>query len=122
MGKCKCLCCENEMSRYKFEEYEQMTVEERDMVINEHKDQCEWVNCFKDYFDEEKKNSVVYQYGCFEALRSFKIEAIIDILIEKGIADKKDIESRMIKKAGRAIDLESRDAMIQYLKENLNNE
>lgn len=112
MEKCKCLCCGNEMTRYLVEDYEKMSSEERDNVINEHLDQCEWVKQFKIYFEED-----VTDWTNIDIIQSLRVESVIDILVEKGIADKADIKNRMIKKAGRAIDLEARDKIIKLIKE-----
>lgn len=114
MEKTKCVCCDNEMSRFSYEEYENMSQEEKALILQEHKEDCAWAKQFDSCFYEDK-----YDLDAFtlSVIRSFKLDAVVDILIENNILSKDDLKARMIKKAGRAVDLDARDKMIKYINE-----
>src|SRR5665647_3201194 len=112
----KCYCCGSDMTRCDLEKYDEMSQEQINVLIKEHKEGCSWAKQLQFYYDGLKNNDDL-EYGDLNAIQMFKAEVLYDVLLEKGLIDKEDFKNRMIMKANRAIDFKARDRMVKFIEE-----
>ena len=114
----KCLCCGNDMKRYKLEEYQNMTNEEILKVISEHKEKCEWVENLKEYRELMKKGKIDEDDDSFiDTFLSLtrKVNVLYDILLENKLTTKEDFKKRLINRTKTTLDFEHREKLIKKL-------